>query len=255
MANNIIFVGDSYCSDTNQATYDFSGQPEGQSYKKGRPGYPTIVADHYRADLFCHGYAGKSWWYSRVKFQQALRQNPSRLANTHAVIFCHTDAMRINSNNKELSTLSLPHNYDTLDSDWLQRYGQWGLTELADATRLWLRHICDIEFQDWAQQQYFQELAQQYSRIKTIHFHCFEHSVGLSDLLPGMVYTTALGSISAREPGAKSITDNHSSRLNDPRANHFNKYNNRALAQVIIGAIDNYSPGQYTIDLTEFDIV
>jgi hypothetical protein len=122
--------------------------------------------------------------------------------------------------------------------------------ELADASRLWLLHLHDYEFQDWAQQQYFRELAHDYSTVKTIHFHNFKHSVQSSDLLPGMVYTTPLMEISTREPGV-----DESWVVQDGRANHLNPHNNRALAQVIIGAIDNYRPGLHTINLTGFDLI
>ena len=243
MANTIIFVGDSYCAWTDQSTYDFSGQNQHQTYKKDCPGHPAIVAEHYRAELVCHGYSGKSWWYSYQKFRQALKQNPGIIDTAQAVVFCHTDAGRINSTNEELSVSHMPTNYSR--STHLNR--PWD-DELADASQSWIRHLHDTEFQDWAQQQYFQELAQQYTNIKTIHFHCFEHSVGYSDLLPGMVYTTPLFSISDKEPGWSNHTQ-------DTRANHFNRHNNWALAQVIIGAIDNYSPGLHTIDLTGFDII
>jgi len=121
---------------------------------------------------------------------------------------------------------------------------------LADASRLWLMHLHDYEFQDWAQQQYFRELAREYSTVKTIHFHCFKHTVQYSDLLPGMVYTTPLIEISKRESGA-----DERSFVQDGRANHMNAHNNRALAQVIISAIDNYSPGLHTINLTGFDLI
>jgi hypothetical protein len=249
MANTIIFVGDSYCAWTDQSTYDFSGQPQHQYYKKDSPGHPAIVSAHYRDDLFCYGYGGKSWWYSRNKFQQALKQNPAMLDTARAVVFCHTDAWRINSTNQTLTTFHLPQNYGR----WDNQQNPWDV-ELADASQLWLKHLCDLEFQEWAQQQYFRELAQQYTNIKTIHFHCLSHSVESSDLLPGMVYTTPLCTISGGEPGAKAIINDSKRRLTDTRANHMNAHNNWALAQVIIGAIDNYSPGQHTIDLSGFDL-
>jgi hypothetical protein len=65
-----------------------------------------------------------------------------------------------------------------------------------------------------------------------------------------MVYTTPLMEISTREPGA-----DERSFVQDGRANHMNPHNNRALAQVIISAIDNYRPGLHTINLTGFDII
>jgi hypothetical protein len=247
MANNIIFVGDSYCASTDQQRYDFSGQQRNQNYIKDCPGHPAIVADHYQAELFCHGYRGKSWWYSRYRFQQDLKQNPTMLDTTHAMVFFHTAASRVNSNNHDLNVLHLPHNYEQalkLHPDWRSSRG----VELSNACRLWIQHLCDDEFQDWAQQQYFIELARQYNRIKTIHFHCTGYSVGSSDLLPGMVYTTSLDEISDKEPGAPGW-------VNDLRANHMNPHNNRALAQVIIDSIDNYSPGLHTINLTGFDII
>jgi hypothetical protein len=238
---NIIFVGDSYCASTSSEHYDANGRQQFQDYKP-YPGHPAIVADHYGVDLYSYGYAGKSWWYSYRKFQQALKNNPNRLADALAVVFFHTDASRINSMNQELTSLHLPQHFGQL----LKRVPID--TELAEASRLWVRHLYDIEFQDWAERQYFMELARQYSKVKTIHFHCFDASVIYSDLLPGRIYTTPLYIISDNEPGQKQP-------MGDTRANHLNEQNNLALADVIIQAIDRYTPGQYPIPLEGFDIV
>lgn len=238
---NIIFVGDSYCASTSTEHYAANGRQQFQDYKP-YPGHPAIVADHYSVDLYTYGYSGKSWWYSYRKFQQALHNNPGRLARALAVVFFHTDASRINSMNQELTSWHLPQHFDhspkrdPIDS------------ELAEASRSWARHLYDIEFQDWAQQQYFMELAREYKEVKTIHFHCFKHTVDYSDLLPGWVYTTPLYTISNSEPGEKRT-------VGDTRANHLNEQNNLALAQTIIHAIDRYTPGQYPIPLEGFDIV
>jgi hypothetical protein len=238
---NIIFVGDSYCASTTAEHYAANGQQQFQDYKP-YPGHPAIVADHYGVDLYTHGYAGKSWWYSYSKFQQALHNNPTRLADALAVVFFHTDASRINSMNQELTSIHLPQHFDQSSKRSPIDF------ELAEASRLWVRHLYDIEFQDWAERQYFKELARQYSEVKTIHFHCFKHTVDYSDLLPGRVYTTPLRSISKREPGEIL-------KLSDTRANHLNEQNNLALAHTIIQAIDRYEPGQCPIPLEGFDLV
>jgi hypothetical protein len=238
---NIVFVGDSYCASLDPKTYEFNRHQQFQDYKD-YPGHPAIVATHYGADLYCYGYSGKSWWYSYRRFQEALQNNSTRLANTLAIVFFHTDSSRMNTSNQELTSLHSPQHFDqSPKKDPLD-------FELADASRSWFKYLYDTQFQEWAQRQYFMELKRQYSEVKTIHFHCFEYSVEYSDLLPGMVYTTPLFTISNGEPGEKKT-------VGDARANHFNAHNNNELAQTIIRAIDRYEPGKHTIALEGFDLV
>jgi hypothetical protein len=239
--SNIVFVGDSYCADTDQKHYDFNGQQPFQA-AGNYTGHPALVADHYTDNLYSYGYKGKSWWYSFQKFQLGLQLHPSLLADARAVVFFHTHSFRINTMNQELTTIHLPQHFGQL----LKRVPID--TELAEASRLWVEHICDFEFQEWAQQQYFMNLKELYSEVKTIHFHCFDASVIYGDLLPGVIYTTPLYTISDNEPGQKQPRG-------DTRANHLNEQNNLALSDVIIQAIDNYTPGQHPIPLEGFDLV
>lgn len=228
--NNIVFVGDSFC-----ATYDFNlwslkGQPahqHGTSY----PTHPSLVADHFNCNLHPHGYGGQSWWYIRQKYRAYYHEGHGA-HDTLAVVFFHTNPDRINNAcNEQLGN----HHSDNL------------------AIAYYYNDIHDKEYANWACQQWFKEIAQEHAQIKTIHFHCFPYTVQWSNLLPGMVYTTPVIHLSLGELTGTDDEIFKKSSFNETRYNHLNNYNNRALADVIIHSINNYQPGQYTIDTTKFE--
>ncbi len=230
----IAFVGDSFC-----ASYSFAEWKHRDCTNKQwgteEPTYLDIVAKSNRYVLYPHGYGGKSWWYSRQRFIEDLQRIPKEIFadQLETIVFCHTNSGRINNAwNRELS------NTDTTSADAQNYY----------------RYLFDGDFNDWAQQQWFNEIAKQWSHLKTIHFHCFPDSVKWSNLLPGVVYTTPLIHISIAE---LTGTDEEirSTMQTDKRYNHLNAKNNQVLADVILRTIYNYQPGQYNLDLNEFDIV
>ena len=242
--SNIIFIGDSYCGsfsqghdllDKVQALY----KPRGHHPVDHR--HPDIVATNYNAQLYCFGYSGKSWWYSYQKFNNAIKQDPSILKNAMAIVFCHTGWNRINSSDQNLCISLSPHT-QTIRTEPRSHLD----AEYAEAYQSWLKYIYDEEHQQWSQQQYFKELKILYCDIKTIHFHCFPHSIPYSNLLPGMVYSNlCLYNISHNQNIDKTFSQK--------AHNHFSDHNNIALANLIIQSIDNYVPGQYEIDTTKFE--
>jgi hypothetical protein len=224
---NIIFIGDSFCSSMSQEHYEENGSRGGQGWAWKTETHPSIVANAFNAELKNYGFAAKSWWYSYSQFNEekikVLREY------TVAIVFFHTNPIRINSSNPKWSI---------------------GETNMCEPYRYlskeWVTYMLDEEFQKWAQQRYFSELKELYNDIKTIHFNCFSDSAAYCNLLPGMVFQTPLYTISLSEETA-NFDD-------DKRKNHFNPANNIALAQLIIDSINNYAPGKYDIDTSKFDL-
>jgi hypothetical protein len=127
-----------------------------------------------------------------------------------------------------------------------------GTVEQQQAVAAHYRHLYDDKFHCWAQEQWFREIHQRFSHLKTIHLHCFPDTVPLSHLLPGCVYTTPLIHISVGElSGTEIEISKQLSR--DTRYNHMSQYNNQVLADVIIDAIDNYTPGTYKLPMEKFN--
>ena len=240
--NNIVFVGDSYCASYNNDSSLLKDQLSKDQNSvtcqhkvsdDGIPCHPSLVANHFNCSLHPHGYGGKSWWYSRQKYRQ-FYLNAFSIDNTLAVIFFHTHPNRINN-------------------AWNDNLAK----RLHDAVAIkqYYLEIHDPDYDNWACQQWFKEIAQEHTQVKTIHFHCFPETVKWSDLLPGMIYTTPLIHISIGElTGTDTEIMNKSSTAED-RHNHLNEHNNRALSDIIIHSIENYQPGQQTIDLSKFQQV
>jgi hypothetical protein len=111
--------------------------------------------------------------------------------------------------------------------------------------------------QDWSQEQWYYEIARDFSDIKQVHFnnYPFTHEKTARILgTVGMVYTTPLIHLSLGEMTGTEEEMTKNGMTQDQRTNHFNDTNNQALAQVLIQAYRNYQPGVYEIDYNGFDI-
>jgi hypothetical protein len=170
-----------------------------------------------------------SWFYSRNKF---LNETKDILLNDRnsikALIFFHTSDSRINNSENIVPVQNLPKDI--------------------------LQTCIDIKFQNWAQQQWFREIAREYSDIPTIHYNCFTTNEDVLSLLPGMVFTTPLIHISIGELTGTD-TEILSYIETDKRYNHFSTENNKIFGQHVINAINNYTPGKFEIDMSKFNII
>jgi hypothetical protein len=150
------------------------------------------------------------------------------------IVFCHSDSERINNAwNAELINTAYQDSH----------------------ARDYYKYIHDNKFNDWAMQQWFKEIATRWSGIKTIHFHCFTRTPEWSDLLPGVVYTTPLIHLSIGELSGTDKEINQQMADNETRSNHLSDANNRILSKVILDTINDYRPGQYALDLEQFDLI
>jgi len=227
----IAVVGDSFCAAYGVEDWRSHGCTLNQ-WGTTEPTWVDQIARTGGYTLYPYGFGGKSWWFSRQRFSEALQRIPPDIFEhqLECIVFCHTNSGRINNAwNAELS------NTDTH----------------TPAAQNFYRYIFDSEFHAWAQQAWFREIAQRWAHLKTIHFHCFPDSVAYSDLLPGVVYTTPLIHISIGELTG-SDADIQQQMIQDQRFNHLNAHNNQQLATVIQQALYNYQPGQYSINTQEF---
>ena len=186
------------------------------------------IVKKYFSDCSIEKYSegGASWFYSRNKFLEGTRDTfLTDRDSVKALIFFHTTAYRLNNSEN--------------------------IIQYQEQKKIMLSYI-DYKFQDWAQEQWFREIAREYADIPTIHYNNFKSNTPeIFNLLPGMVFTTPLIHISI---GELTGTDNeilaHSEK--DNRANHFNEENNKIFGQHTIDAINNYTPGKFEIDILKF---
>lgn len=228
----IAFIGDSFCAfyeqdmpivQLHQARVNFSA-------------YPSISARHYQYNIAPYGFVGRSWWYSWSKFWKEWEHKLDQIA---AIVFTHTNRERINSATTPEFPLMANYTISTATPDMVK------------AQQNYFKYIHDYDFQGWAQESYFKMLKEKFNNIQTIHLHCFPHTVPLSHLLPGVIFTTPLIHISIGEirgPKEKIVES-----FSDGRANHLNSYNNQVLADIIIQSLDNYQPGQYELPIERFE--
>jgi len=235
LKNNIIFVGDSFC-DCFATVGNGSDNSRVRDCEKTDQGidsilHPTVVAKHWGYNLYNFGYGGKSWWYSRYQLYDFLTDgcsNSVQLDNVAAMVFFHTDPGRLNTHDDNKSS------------------------EFNYAHKLWQTVLVDMNFHNWAQKSWFLEIKELFKNVPTLHFNCFPFTVENSHVLPGMIFDTPLVHLSLGELTGSDKELERQISTNETRWNHFNNQNNKALADVIINALDNYRPGIYNIDTSDF---
>lgn len=189
-----------------------------------------VVRQYFKGhDIITHGYAGSSWFYQRHHF---LKDCKTLLTNyrkfIRAIIFFHTDNRRINK------THVISHMSDLDPAEMIKWF--------------------DVDFQQWAQEQWFNELTKDFSDIPTIHFHNMVYTLPMAKLLPGMQFVTPLTTISVGE--LTGTEEEIMQRLAmDDRDNHLSIENNQHIGELVINAINNYQPGKFSIDLSKFNLI
>jgi hypothetical protein len=253
---NIVFVGDSYCSSAcTSLNYDTNIADSIGQQRDNHPDHISWldhVAERLNLNLYGFGYAGRSWYYSRVKFFEYLLDDPSWAEQIEFLVFCHTENSRYNTANGDIHNGLMIPEYRRMPGN-----PPSGPKEiLATALQYWFTDLLDYPYQDWAQQQWFYEIARTFGHIKQIHFNNYPWSIkDTTDILPGVIFTTPLLHLSLSEASGtdEDITTNY--MINDQRVNHFNSHNNRALGELVVTTAQNYQPGHYSIDASKFDIV
>lgn len=208
---NLIVVGDSFCSTAS--------------------GWPQLLADQLNLNLICHGLGGQPWWDAR-EFMGTL--SLADLEKTETIVFVHTNADRIPSDNKVLGTID---------------HSATPNTEIEKAVQLYFKYIHNTGFLHWAQRQWFLEINHRWSNKKICHLHSFPWSVTNGEILSGLNVTTNLCSISLNELGSREFT-----LFNDIRNNHFNEYNNSILAEQLAKLLAHYKQQKVSLNTDLFDL-
>lgn len=245
---NIVFIGDSYCSSSldNQAYNESAGQQRNED--PWLPSWVDLASRQLKLDPYSFGAAGRSWYFSRYRWLYHADGDPDFMNQTAVIVFCHTEPNRYNTGNGNVSVSMLNTDYKSDDSVNRKK---------TQAVRLWATELIDHPFQSWAQKQWFYEIARilaPYPHIKQIHFNNFPFTVETSSILTGCVYTTPLIHLSLAELIGTTAEINSQAFQNDPRVNHFNSHNNRAMADLLVDSVNNYKTGRPAIDTTGFDI-
>jgi hypothetical protein len=249
---NIIFVGDSYCNSYQRRPGRLSR--EYQALTK-EPTYLDFVADYFNLTIYNYGFGGQSWYYSRRTFLYDIAQSPEILDNADLIVFCHTNAARLNTTNGQCGNQLLPSMVTNLQP--IKKYTIEEL-EISRALGMWQVYLVDLDFQNWAQNKWFEEIHTLFAGKKLIHFNCFprvDKSLTEFEQLPGVVYRTPLIHITLGEIVGTDEEVESAGAWAESRLNHLNSTNNRALADVIIDAFTNYAPGCYDINLSKFEIL
>jgi hypothetical protein len=239
----IIFFGDSFIANR-LAT---KSKPH-QQYQECDPGSPInyidIVYTTKNLDLLHFGYAGTSWWYQRCKMIEYFAYRPKELDSVDVIVMCHTNSDRINN-----STKAVQFSEEFFKDNELKKY---------------FAHVNDPKFNQWVHLSFIKEIKEKFSDKRIINFVCFNEELSwMKNILPGMICDTPLLAVSMAEfdcngdpvKGRKLIHARDNEDKTKARNNHFNEKNNQAMANIILQAIDNYTPGIFKLDLSQFDIV
>jgi len=208
---NIIVVGDSFCA--------------------ADSGWPGILAQRLNLTLINHGQGGQPWWNVR-NFLNTI--NEETLTNTEVMVFVHTDAGRIPTNNSQIG---------------LVNHSAEPKTEIDKAIQLYYKYIHEPEFLNWSQQQWFLEINQRWGHKKIVHLHSFPWSLDYGKLLSGINISTNLCSISLNELDADKLE-----LFDDTRPNHLNNRNNNELACQLSNLIQNFTEQTVQLDTDAFDL-
>jgi len=194
----------------------------GDSFCAHKHGWPSMLADNLGLELVSYGVGGEHWWGVR-KFLETVDKDQVKY-----IIFAHTFGQRIPTLHK--------HGIDQTASD------------------LYYKHIHNEEFLDWAQEQWFKEIAQSWHNV--INLHCFPWTWDKRHLLPGINVGPSLASISLNEVDAKeALVDERIIGQGLKRINHLNLGNNKELADQLTKIIEQYHVGDAELDVSKFQLL
>lgn len=192
--NNIIIVGDSFCSSAD--------------------GWPSMLAEQLKLNLISHGIGGQPWWDAR---EFLINLPKDAVDNAEFIVFVHTNSDRIPTVNKAIGQID--HN-------------NLGPLEIEQAVKLYFKYIHDHKFLMWAQQQWFRDITKLWGHKKICHLHSFPWSLDFKDSITGLNVNTNLCSLSLNELGASEFILFNDSRPNHFNENNNRELANQ-LANIL----------------------
>jgi len=204
----------------------------GDSFCSNEEGWPQQLAEKLGMPLHCVGHPGGHWWLSALD----LMRNSHIIDRASVIVFCHTNASRIPTENEEVGRVD---HGNLRDSEPVEL-----------AVKLYFSYIESFDFLNWAQGAWFTDLTTRLADKKVIHLHSFpwsyEHEANLANQVS---VSPSLASISLNELGAESF-----SLIHDHRHNHFNEFNNTELARQL-AEIVNSNETRPKLNLDKFEHV
>lgn len=218
----IVIAGDSYCHNTGEGTWI------------------EFLKQSLKMPIEVYSKSGCSWWATR---RQLLREKKKKFKDVKVVIFCHTEGTRVpNPRDEPIGAYVVRHRPDFLNN------------KVRKAVALYYDCLYDPEFSVWAQQQWFNECVTFFpDDAYIIHLHSFPYTFTKMKTPRDVSVSPPLFGISDGE----FVTSEEHFRFikdSDPRKNHMNTANNLALGKELLKIIESKPTGNYSIDLTNFDI-
>jgi hypothetical protein len=203
----------------------------GDSFCMEKRLWPATLARKLKLDLIHRSFPGAHWWPAA---DFLLKVSPEVRDSTQVLIIAHTNSDRLPSSDESLFR---PNLIDTPE------------TEQDTAIVLYKKYIEDLDFLYWAHKQWILEIEQNWSHAKIIHLNCYPWTVNLP--FSGVSVVPPLINLSLNELGPDATFN--ATAENETRKNHFNTYNNIILSDELKRIIDNYAPGQQSLDVSKFE--
>lgn len=217
----IVIAGDSYCHHHDGGTWiDF-------------------LRKSLEMPVEVYSKSGCSWWATR----RQLVQHKKRFKDVKVVIFCHTEGTRVpNPRDEPIGAYVVRNRPDYLSK------------KVRKAVELYYDCLYDPEFSIWTQQQWFNECVTFFpDDAYIIHLHSFSYTFKKMKTPRDLSISPPLFGIS---DGEFLTTKEHFDFIKefDSRKNHMNTKNNLALGKELLKIIESKPIGNYTLDLSNFDI-
>jgi hypothetical protein len=217
--NDILIVGDSFCSDRLSET----DWPQALTCKLSNNEYDRTRIPNGA------GFDGASWWSTRRCLMKELNKSIPKI-----IIFCHTEKMRIPSD----YDYALNHRSVEI-RELIPKQKKVMPEDLAKAAEGFYNHLLSHEFQDWTMRQWFHEIdwiMNKHQIEKVIHLYSFPdwHNKPLYKFKHGVTIMDPLYNYHKLNTDIERFP------------NHFNNYENVQFATFLFDIIENY-PGHGAI--------
>lgn len=193
------------------------------------------------------GFNGCSWWSVRTRLYEELKYKKPKV-----LILTHTEPQRIPSEDNYNLNPGSVHTIEWTPESLRKKYGDAASNpivsrapkEVLVAGQQYYKYLISYRYHLWAQEKWYEELdklADEHDIKYVIHLHCFDAWEGVEKLYEfknGTTFNKPLWSLS--DDKKKWSVDHR---------NHFTVDNNKKLADIVVGAINNYKIGYAELNL------
>lgn len=221
----IVVAGDSYCGFIGEDTW------------------PNELSKILNMPLAQYSNSGGSWWATRRVLVKAKEKG--ELDNVKVVVLCHTEGSRI------------PNVDDVPLGGWaVEHQPGWYEPKILAAAKLYYEYLHDPDFGAWTQQAWLNECVDLFPKDAiVIHMHSFSYSYLKLKVPNGVNVFPPLFALTQAEFRTDKEGFDYIAKNGDPRLNHLNPFNNKALGQDLAKIVqNNISSGTYNLTLDNYDI-